>query len=46
VTQSIVKVKYYALAKAVFKVFWLKQIIGYIMYLNANIKLEYLYNDN
>ena len=46
VAQSITKVKYYALAKAIFKVFWLKQIISQIMYLNTDIKLVYLYNDN
>ena len=46
VVQSTTKVKYYILAKAIFKVLWLKQIIGQIMYLGINIKLVYLYGDN
>ena len=46
VTQSITKVKYYALAKAIFKILWLKQIIGQIIYLSADIKSVPLYGDN
>jgi len=44
--QSTIEAKYYALAKAVFEAFWLKQIMGQIMYLNVDIKLVRLYGDN
>jgi hypothetical protein len=46
VAQSTTKAEYYALAKAVSKALWLKQIIGQIMYLGADIKLIRLYGDN
>ena len=46
VVQSTTKAEYYALAKAVSKTLWLKQIIGQIIYLNIDIKLVYLYSDN
>ena len=46
VAQSTTEVEYYTLAKAVFKVLWLKQIMGQIMYLGVDIKLVYLYSDN
>ena len=46
VTQSITEVEYYALAKAVSKALWLKQIMGQIMYLGVDIKLVRLYGDN
>ena len=46
VAQSTTKVKYYALAKAVSKVLWLKQIMGQIIYLGIDIKLVRLYSDN
>ena len=46
VAQSTTKVEYYALAKAIFKVLWLKQIMGQIIYLGADIKSVYLYSDN
>ena len=46
VVQSTIKVEYYALAKAVFKALWLKQIMGQIMYLGVDIKLVRLYSDN
>ena len=46
VAQSTTKVEYYALAKAVSKVLWLKQIMGQMMYLGVNIKSVYLYGDN
>ena len=46
VAQSTTEVEYYALAKAVSKVLWLKQIMGQIMYLGVDIKLIYLYGDN
>jgi hypothetical protein len=46
VTQSITKAKYYALAKAVSKALWLRQIIGQIIYSGFNIKSVKLYRDN
>ena len=44
--QSIIKAKYYTLAKAVSKALWLKQIIGQMIYLGIDIKSVYLYSDN
>jgi len=46
VAQSTTKAEYYALAKAVSKALWLKQIMGQIIYLGADIKLVRLYGDN
>ena len=46
VVQSITKVQYYILAKAVFKILQLNQIMGQIMYLNINIMLVRLYGNN
>jgi hypothetical protein len=46
VAQSITKAEYYALAKAMSKALWLRQIIGQIMYLSSNIKSVKLYKDN
>ena len=46
VAQSTTKVEYYALAKAVSKALWLKQIMGQMMYLSMDIKLVYLYGNN
>ena len=46
VAQSTTKVEYYALAKAISKALWLKQIIGQIIYLGADIKLICLYSNN
>ena len=46
VVQSTTKAEYYALAKAVFKVLQLKQIMGQIIYLSADIKSVCLYGDN
>ena len=46
VVQSTTKAEYYALAKAVSKVLWLKQIMGQMMYLNIDIKLVCLYSNN
>ena len=46
VAQSTTKVEYYALAKAVSKALWLKQIMGQIIYLGADIKLVRLYSNN
>ena len=46
VAQSITKAEYYALAKAISKVLWLKQIISQIIYLGTDIKSVHLYSDN
>ena len=46
VVQSTTEVEYYILAKAVFKVLQLKQIMGQIIYLSADIKSVCLYGDN
>ena len=46
VVQSTTKVEYYALAKAISKALWLKQIMDQIIYLNADIKSVYLYSNN
>jgi hypothetical protein len=46
VAQSTTKAEYYALAKAVSKALWLRQIIGQIMYLGFDIKSVKLYGDN
>jgi len=46
VAQSTTKVEYYALAKAISKVLWLKQIMGQMIYLGVDIKLVYLYSNN
>ena len=46
VAQSTTEAEYYALAKAVSEVFWLKQIIGQMMYLGVDIKLVRLYSNN
>ena len=46
VIQSTTEVEYYALAKAVSKALWLKQIIGQMMYLSIDIKLVHLYSNN
>ena len=46
VTQSTTEAEYYALAKAISKAFWLKQIMGQIMYLGADIKSVHLYSNN
>ena len=46
VVHSTTEVEYYALAKAISKTLWLKQIIGQIIYLGIDIKLVYLYGDN
>ena len=46
VVQSTTKAEYYTLAKAVFKVLQLKQIMGQIMYLGVDIKSVRLYSDN
>ena len=46
VAQSTTEVEYYALAKAVSEVLWLKQVIGQMIYLGADIKLVRLYGDN
>jgi hypothetical protein len=46
VAQSTTEAEYYALAKAVSKALWLRQIIGQMMYLGSDIKLVKLYKDN
>ena len=46
VVQSTTKTEYYALAKAISEVLWLKQIIGQIIYLGSDIKLVRLYSNN
>ena len=46
VVQSTTKVEYYALAKAVSEALWLRQIVGQMMYLGADIKLVCLYGDS
>jgi hypothetical protein len=46
VAQFITKAEYYALAKAVSKALWLRQIIGQIIYLGSDIKSVKLYKDN
>ena len=46
VVQFIIEVEYYALVKAISEVLQLKQIMGQIMYLGADIKLVCLYSDN
>ena len=46
VVQSITETEYYALAKAVSKALWLKQIIGQIMYSGSDVKLVCLYSNN
>ena len=46
VVQFTTKAEYYALAKAVSEVLWLKQIMGQIMYLGTDIKLVCLYGNN
>jgi hypothetical protein len=46
VAQSTTEAEYYTLAKAVSKALWLKQIMGQMMYLGADIKSVHLYGDN
>ena len=46
VAQSTTKAEYYALAKAMSKVLWLKQIIGQMMYLGSDVKSVHLYSNN
>ena len=46
VAQSTTKAEYYALAKAVSKVLWLRQIVGQMMYSGADIKSVCLYGDS
>jgi hypothetical protein len=46
VAQSTTKAEYYALAKAVSKALWLRQIISQIIYLGSDIKSVKLYKDN
>ncbi len=46
VAQFTTKAEYYALAKAVSKALWLRQIVGQIIYSSANIKSVYLYSDS
>ena len=46
VAQSTTEAEYYALAKAVSKALWLKQIVGQMMYSSADIKSVRLYSDN
>jgi hypothetical protein len=46
VVQFTTKAEYYALAKAISKTLWLRQIIGQIIYLGFNIKSVKLYRDN
>jgi hypothetical protein len=46
VAQSTTEAEYYALAEAVSKALWLRQIIGQMMYLGSDIKSVKLYRDN